>query len=173
MRLFIAVSLDDEIKSLLFTISENLKKKVNTGSFPKISNYHITLLYIGETENTSAVISALEEINVSPFIISLDEIGRFVGKNESTYWVGLKGQIGMLLCIYETLKSKLVNLGFAFNHSTFTPHITLARKVVGSDQLVNLEVPKATINVSEITLYKSEYKDNTLTYTKLYIKKLK
>lgn len=173
MRLFIAVSLDEEIKSLLFTLSENLKTKVKDGSFSNKANYHITLLYLGETEECNPVISALEEINVSPFIISLDEIGRFVGKIESTYWVGLKGQIDMLLYIHETLKSKLVNLGFALNHSTFTPHITLARKVVGSDQLVNLEVPKATINVSEITLYKSEYKDNTLTYTKLYIKELK
>ena len=62
MRLFTAICFDEETKNALFA-ARNFAKNFSEGNFSEKENLHLTLVFIGETERTEEIKSAL---SVSP-----------------------------------------------------------------------------------------------------------
>ena len=55
MRLFIAIQLSDEMKKSVISTMHELKKAGVKGSYVPSQNLHVTLAFIGETEDSGAV----------------------------------------------------------------------------------------------------------------------
>ena len=162
MRLFIAVRLSDEMQSALTNTLHLMKKAGVKGSYVPKQNLHLTLAFIGETKEASAVKEAMRQVKYKPFRLSLSEMGSF----GDLLFAGLKGNQG-LAAIVKDLRSALDAAGIEYDRKKFVPHITLIRKMTGKWQAV--PAPKGEMMVKSISLMKSEVKDGKRVYTEVFV----
>ncbi|MCL2889522.1 MAG: RNA 2',3'-cyclic phosphodiesterase, partial [Eggerthellaceae bacterium] len=126
-----AVPLEDEEDfEFLASCSERLMRYSASGSFVRLANFHVTLIYIGESDRVEEIIPIMDETlaGFEPFNLVLDHTGKFARGKSSTVWVG--GSSPKLAAIYEALWKALDDAGFELEKRKYTPHITLARNVV-------------------------------------------
>ncbi len=161
MRLFVAITLSDEIKSSVTASMHALKKAGVKGSYVPSQNLHLTLAFIGEVEGSTAVKEALQTVKFKPFRLSLSEMGTF----GDLLWVGLKGNQGLSAAVRE-VRGALDAAGIAYDKKKFAAHITIIRKMSGSWKSV--PAPKGEMMVKKISLMKSEVKDGKRVYTEIF-----
>lgn len=125
MRLFVALSLPDEIRERLAMMASGLP----SARWVKPENYHITLRFIGEVDNHVArdIDDALSGVHVPEFEVSLVGIGQFgEGKKLRSLWTGVES--GEPLQRLQTkVESAVVRAGLQPEGRKFKPHVTLAR----------------------------------------------
>ncbi|MDL2261568.1 RNA 2',3'-cyclic phosphodiesterase [Methanimicrococcus sp. OttesenSCG-928-J09] len=133
MRLFIAVHFPEEANQQFLKYMEILKENAR-GSFTKPQNLHMTLLFLGETDQSriSEITAAMKNSIPNPdnpIFMKINEIGQFKrrNENESLIWAG--GLSPALSEIHKNLSDSLKKAGFNFDQKPFVPHITLARRV--------------------------------------------
>ena len=162
MRLFIAIQFSDDIKKGLISVMHELKKKNIGGNYSPAANLHLTLAFIGETQNVDGVKKAMEATAFAPFMLSLTELGNF----GDILWVGAKG--GQKLKAYvKALGAQLDTAGIKYDRKKFEPHITLVRKASNA-RPQGITVPKKEMMVRKISLMKSEQKNGRMMYTEIF-----
>ena len=77
MRLFIAISLNDEIRKTLVKTQDYLSRHGIRGSLTPRENLHMTLTFIGEHPDPDQVLEVMEKVEFSSFPIVLNDIGLF------------------------------------------------------------------------------------------------
>ncbi|MDP4118591.1 MAG: RNA 2',3'-cyclic phosphodiesterase [Bacillota bacterium] len=169
MRLFIAINFDDNIKKVLAEKIKELKNIAEKGTFTDTANLHLTLAFLGEVNTPFDAQMAIEKTEASRFIITLGESGKFYRDDGDIYWVGIKKN-EQLNNLQKDLSNNLKNLGFKLEDRKFTPHITLARRVICSEKLSAM--PEVSMTADKISLMKSERINGKLIYTEIYNKKL-
>lgn len=170
MRLFIAVNFDDQTKQKISQTADLLKKAGVKGNYTKDFNYHITLLFLGESDQNQIISAkkAITQVKLNTFDITFQNISNF-GKNivylgVNNSWV-LK-DINQFL--FEHLKDD-----FLLKDNRFSPHITLIRKpdfiptAISTDGLL-----PSKYTVKEISLMQSVRIDGELIYKPLFCHKL-
>ncbi len=160
MRLFVAIQLSEEMSSSITGVMHALKKAGVKGSYVPTRNLHLTLAFIGETEDTAAVKAAIDTISFRPFRLSLSDMGCF----GDLVWIGLKGNQGLSAAV-RSVRDALDAAGVDYDRKKFMPHITMIRKASGPWQQV--PAPKGEMMVKRISLMKSEQKDGKRVYTEL------
>ena len=160
MRLFVAIQLSEEMKKTLTQTLHDLKKKGVSGSYVPLQNLHLTLAFIGETDNPGAVKDALKTVSAKPFRLTLSEMGSF----GDTLWAGVKGNQG-LSGAAKSVRDALDAAGIAYDRKKFSPHITLVRKASGNWK--SIPVPKGDMMVKKISLMKSSAKDGRSVYSEV------
>ena len=138
-----------------------MKKAGVKGSYVPKQNLHLTLAFIGETKDASAVKEAMRQVKYKPFRLSVSEMGTF----GSLLWAGMKGNQGLAAAVKD-IRSALDAAGIEYDRKKFVPHITLIRKFDGKWQTV--PAPKCEMMVKSISLMKSEIKDEKRVYTELF-----
>ena len=162
MRLFIAIQFSDDIKKGLISVMHELKKKNVGGNYSPADNLHLTLAFIGETQNVEGVKRAMEATAFAPFMLSLTDLGNF----GDILWVGAKG--GQKLKAYmKALGTQLDTAGIKHDRKKFEPHITLVRKASNA-RPQGIIVPKKEMMVRKISLMKSEQKNGRMVYTEIF-----
>ena len=91
MRLFIAVTLSEEIRKTITSTLHELKKQEVRGNYVPVQNLHLTLAFIGETREADRVKAAMQEVKYKPFRLSMAEMGTF----GDILWAGMKGRQGL------------------------------------------------------------------------------
>ncbi|HNX29306.1 MAG TPA: RNA 2',3'-cyclic phosphodiesterase [Syntrophomonadaceae bacterium] len=177
MRLFIAIDLNEEIKDNLIRIILQLKNKSLRGSYTRRENLHITLVFLGEVEKSkiNLIEQAMNEVKAVSFKMSLRGFGCFRRKEGDIYWIGIN-QNEKLNDIYQQLHMQLTRAGFVLENRPFKPHLTVGRRIVTGpsfdanafDQLI----PPMNMDISKISLMKSEQIDGKLTYTEIYARNI-
>ena len=171
MRLFTAICYDDETKNALFA-AQNFAKNFSEGNFSERENLHLTLVFIGETERTEEIKSALSEIEFPSFEFKISGTGIF---EKGIFWAGTEENEN-LRNLYEEVFEKIRSLGFELDEREFVPHITLARKFRPGDDFSAKEteklLPEKAVFANRISLMKSERVDGVLRYTEIYSKNL-
>ena len=162
MRLFIAIHFSEEIKSTLLQGIRDLRGQASRGNFTRPENLHMTLAFIGETENVAAVRKAMNQWKVKPFPLTIGGSGRF----GDLWWAGTEKNPA-LFDLAEGLKESLREEGFAIEKRPFKPHITLARQVE-AHQPIRLNIPKTTMTVDHMSLMRSDRIGGKLVYTEIY-----
>ncbi|MGC8928996.1 MAG: RNA 2',3'-cyclic phosphodiesterase [Candidatus Woesearchaeota archaeon] len=174
MRTFIAVDAEKEVIEEL----KRIQSMLNNGIFKKTQDYHITLKFLGEKNDSEIkkIIKKLSEIKFKNFELTLDKIGFF--PNESfirVIWVGTKEQE-----IYELQKAidyKLLELNIPAEKE-FKSHITIARVKEISDKKAFLEnigkhkIKNLSFSVNEFKLKKSVLTPKGPIYSDLAVFKL-
>ena len=182
MRLFIAVELDNNMRSAVSKALSALRERACGGRFIPIENAHITLHFIGESNDLAGAAEALQEgcRGIRPFTLSIGGYSFFeksrgadIGSSTSLLTVG--GDLDELSVLHETLGSALADRGFHLEERRYIPHITLGRNVE-HDELCRMELEgmdfSASMPVAKVTLFESQKIKGRMVYTPLHTVKL-
>ena len=156
-RLFVAITLSDEIRKTVNQTLHEMKQCGIKGNYSPTANLHLTLAFIGEIREPEQVMDALKTISWKPFRLSLDGLGCF----GDILWVGVKGTQG-LNSAARSVRDALSAAQIRFDTKKFEPHITLIRKASGNWKQV--PAPKGDMMVKKISLMKSEVRDGKRVY---------
>ena len=156
MRVFLAITFDDETLDKLEACRDRLCARSTQASPVARENLHLTLAFLGNISDDDlfAIEDALDDItNPLENTLVFDRAGTFGGARRSgskhkahvrgesgstdspeddcTWWLGIQPN-ERLMKLQSALQSALENIGLAFDERAFTPHVTLARRVVAS-----------------------------------------
>ena len=160
MRLVVAIPLSDEMKKSITSLLHEMKQKGIKGNYVPLQNLHLTLAFIGETDDPGRVKDALKNIQIKPFKLSFSEMGTF----GDLLWAGIKGNQG-LSAAAKTVRDALDAAGVKYEHDKFEPHITIIRKVSGNWK--QIPAPKGEMMVKKISLMKTTFKDGKPVYSEV------
>lgn len=170
MRLFIAINFDSNTIKTIMDIQGRLRR-FGKGNFTRQGNLHLTLAFLGEVEPIKAesVKEIMDDLTIETIQLQFNRVGKFTRGDEYTYWLGLEKN-NTLSQLQHELTSKLKSSGFNIDSRKFSPHITLARRMIlhsSPDSSSLLSAPFGT-TVNKISLMRSHHIDGLLTYTKQY-----
>jgi 2'-5' RNA ligase len=151
IRSFIAVELPDDVLSAVSRVQGQLNSYGFRTKWVRPANIHVTLKFLGDIDSgtidviANAMVSAAE--GCAPISLSAKGIGVFPNtKRPRVLWVGLTGEVNLLIDLQRKLDDRLSDIGFAKEHRAFKGHLTLGRF-------------KARVNSSEITRALTEFED--------------
>jgi 2'-5' RNA ligase len=131
MRLFVAVSLAQEIRAHLACVQDRLRHARADVSWVRAENLHVTLKFLGETEEKrlERIRSALAEVarGGAPFVMEVAGVGSFGGRVPRVVWVGVTNGAEPLVRLAGEIAAALAPLGFPREKRGFTAHFTLGR----------------------------------------------
>ena len=167
MRLFIAVNFNDETRSRLLALRDELRGKSQHGNFSALENLHLTLAFIGEVspKKIDKIKAIMDTVTFAPFAATIDRLGTF--SRGTLWWAGLR-EDQPLMDLQREVEHKLALCGFEMDGRKYNPHITLGREVV--TDVKPWEVEPFGETVGAIDLMKSERINGKLTYTAIYTK---
>ena len=185
IRTFIGFELPEKIRSFISGIQEDLKSNRLDARWVQPKNIHLTLKFLGNInkEDTQKVGAAIfkSAADYAPISLAAKGIGAFPGINRPrVLWIGIKGQIDMLIQLQKSLDDKLEEIGFSKENRPFKGHLTLARvkgrinqaKLINAIKKYGEFEPKSFI-ADNIILFKSDLKSTGAVYTKLISVSLK
>jgi len=125
LRLFVGIGFPPELKLQLSLLCSGISgaKWVDPG------NFHLTLRFIGETDEAVAadIDEALARLRARRFTLQLTGTGVFGGGDKPrSLWVGVERSPD-LVGLRDKIEHALVRVGLAPEPRKFSPHITLAR----------------------------------------------
>ena len=189
MRIFIALDIDDAIRSRISTFLEGVRGFAPEEGWVRTESLHVTLKFIGEKppEAVEEIKNALGGIHAAPFEIAFRAYGFFpTPKAARVFWVGIESgpQLSKLAAAVEEATAVL---GIPKEDHIFSPHLTLARRRGGSgaprrnkddspnqgfqrlqQKLTALPLPEfGTMTAREFFLYQSQLSRSGSRYTKL------
>ena len=179
IRAFIAIELPGKIVSSIGKIQERMAVYGFRIRWIRPDNIHLTLKFLGDIETASIneIRRVMDESvrGQAPISLKAKGIGVFPGiKRPRVIWVGISGQLDLLVGLHKTLDEKLEAIGFPKENRPFRGHLTLGRvkakidpKKFG-DTLNELGGFESESFVADrIILFKSELKPTGAVYTKL------
>lgn len=166
MRTFIAIKIIPEKKltDLVSSLKNSLKNE--NISWADVDNLHLTLRFIGETEQKQVekIIRLIDEVarRFHPFQFSLKDVGFFKGKNQPRI-LFFAIENGLILNqLAAEIEERIVALGFSREERQFNPHLTVGRIKFIQNKMAFYEIINQykkteiqTVTVSEITYYQS------------------
>ena len=170
MRLFIAVELPKAVRNEVGAALKELKMLSSGGRFVQENNLHITLHFIGESNDLAGAVKAMQSAvrGIRPFELHPAGFSSFERSGSRTAFI----EVAIL---HESLQTALADNGFAREYRRFVPHITLGRSVE-FDELVYAQLQetefKTSFTASEITLFESVKEKGKLVYNPLHREKL-
>ncbi len=123
LRLFVGIPFPPELKLRLSLLCAGVSgaKWVDPG------NFHLTLRFIGETDEAQAadIDMALSRLRARSFNLQLAGTGVF-GDKPRMLWVGAE-RSPELLQLHDKVEQAMIRAGLPPEPRKFTPHVTLAR----------------------------------------------
>lgn len=162
MRLFIAINFNNETRSRLLALRDELRSKAKHGNFSAPENLHLTLAFIGEVnpKKVDTIKAIIDTVTFAPFTATIDRLGTF--SRGTLWWAGLR-EDKPIMDLQREVEHKLALCGFEMDGRKYHPHITLGREVVADVKPWNIKAFGET--VSSIDLMKSERIGGKLMYT--------
>lgn len=173
MRLFIAIELPKTVKAELSSVLRGLRALSCGGRFVPEENMHITIHFIGESNDLNGAAEAVREAvrGIRPFVLSLGGYDFFDKGGRKTSFVSVGGELAELRILREALECALADRGFSRDYKRFIPHITLGRNVE-HDELVACELKAipltSSVTVTGLTLFESTRVNGRMVYTPLH-----
>ncbi len=175
MRLFTAITFSEEMKDYLAAVADKLRLLTVKGSFTLRDNYHLTLNFIGETgrleEVQEAMRQALQKAAPGGFLLQTEGFGSFRRREGDICYIRVKKSPALFRLQREMARS-LKELGFELDEQEYRPHLTLSRRTVFAgrfdQKLFEDQLVEKSMEVSRISLMKSERLQGKLTYTEVY-----
>jgi 2'-5' RNA ligase len=178
LRTFIALTLPQESRQFLSDCVLHLKKSGMSASFTKPSNFHLTLKFLGDTDEEviPLIVEKLENIKQGKMEFAFTHPGVFPKmQNPRVIWYGVDAQnLEQLASDVDEVAS---TFGFEPEDKKFVGHMTLAR--IKNDKPKNLSYtldglpkPPSGQHFTSLELIKSELNPSGSIYTSLWQKKL-
>jgi 2'-5' RNA ligase len=163
-RLFIALYPDTAARDAMHQLARNLVKE-SGGRVVPAANLHVTLKFLGPVDpSTQACLQQqLDHVRAQHFKLRFSRIE--YRKRQQMLWAAPADLPDAVVELAEMVERSAIDCGLPPNNHTFSPHITLARKVHKKIRLPDIEVPEAQIE--EFSLVRSETLPEGSQYTKL------
>lgn len=177
MRLFIGIELPKKMRSELSGALKELKIRSSGGRYVPEDNMHITLHFIGESNDLNGAAESMRQAvrGIHPFELHPVCYDFFEKGVKKTSFVSVGGNLKELGILHEALEIALSDNGFSREYKKFVPHITLGR-AVEHDEITGAEMKgfefTSSMTVSEIVLYESRRENGKLCYIPLHREKL-
>ncbi|MBU0996516.1 MAG: RNA 2',3'-cyclic phosphodiesterase [Firmicutes bacterium] len=171
MRMFFALLLENHAKNFVFKEMGLIQKKCIDGRFTTKNNLHVTVEFIGETNELELIElqKVLHSISFDGFEVQTTGLGGFYNKaSKAILYLGIK-TTQALQELHLYLKEKLTEQSFVLQDKPFVPHITLARKVQFKEDflLKTFEFPTMMLTFSKLSLMESINLDGELLYREI------
>ncbi len=173
LRLFIALEFSDHIKKLLADSAERLRAVCRRGSFTRIENFHLTLAFLGRTEQrrVDEIAALMDSLSSSPPVpVAIGRLGRFRRGDGDIIWRRVE-PCPELTRLQSNLSAALRERGFPLEERGFVPHLTLARRAALKEgetlSALSDKLPELNFTARSMALMKSENGGGRLTYTPL------
>jgi 2'-5' RNA ligase len=132
MRLFVAIELDDTIRSALKSAQVELGARCAGVRWLPAHQLHLTAKFLGEVRDTdvSDVSEAVARsaAEAESFDMNIEGCGCFPKRGPARIvWAGANEVSGNLLKCIEALESEMEQVGFTREQRSFSPHITIGR----------------------------------------------
>jgi 2'-5' RNA ligase len=183
IRTFICIELPDDLKATIAAIQEQFKAHKANVSWVRPDNIHLTLKFLGDVEQQrlpgiAALVSDITKPH-SPFSLIPEGHGVFPNaKSPRVFWLGIKDETGQLLNLQDAIESAMESLGFAREHRTFQPHLTIGRvrpyrkpKEL-TPAFMNITFAEPPFTVEHVAVMQSDLKPTGAVYTPLHVVKL-
>lgn len=183
MRLFIALPLEPRVKDALGKIISDLKRHGGPVKWVKPENIHLTLRFLGETDERplgkikteiDAVAAAHAQVRTS-----ISRLGGFPNLNRPrVIWVGIEHNLEPLSKMARQMELKVRTLGFEKESRAFKAHLTLGRvrEPRGLENLTkamnDYALEEIPVHFDRIVLFKSTLTPQGSIYDRLYEAKL-
>lgn len=175
IRVFIAITLDDEIRAELGRIQEALKGLKARVSWVRPEGMHLTLKFLGDTEETRLpeIYGAASRAvcKREPFLLSLGNLGVFPDlAAPRVIWVGIGEGREETKSLARDLETELFKVGYPKERREFSPHLSLGRvkRVVDRGEFNQLPItnyqPKEMV-VAKIEVIRSELHPDGAVYS--------
>ncbi|MGZ3240653.1 MAG: RNA 2',3'-cyclic phosphodiesterase [Burkholderiaceae bacterium] len=131
LRLFYALWPDEATRAALMRLQAPIR-----GRKTRYENFHLTLPFLGQqpADLLPLLKSNLGRVPPQPVALMVDRIGYFT--QQKIAWAGMSEMPVALHALNNSLIEALAQNNIAFNnHSTFRPHITLARDAEPPEEL--------------------------------------
>ncbi len=179
MRLFIATPISRQVETELANIIYQLKSVAGNVRWVKPENIHLTIKFLGETDDSliepiSEIINETsQETNILDFKIS--KIGGFPNLiRPRALWAGLDGDHAKLEQMANKIDEQVHKLGYDKETRKFRPHLTLGRvkKPQSLPQLAhfleNYKIEAMPFRIDRLTLFKSTLTPRGPIYERLH-----
>jgi 2'-5' RNA ligase len=183
LRLFIAIDLPSEVKSLLTTLQSQLRPRTDAVRWSDPGGTHLTLKFLGNVElgRVNAVADGMSRAAQlhQPFHLHTGALGVFPNRRRPrVLWLGVEGDVGVLSRLQSAVEQFVAPLGFPSEQRPFSPHLTLGRSIKepSTQQLAaigqaveQMAAPeKIGFVVNEVVLMRSELSPRGAKYTALH-----
>lgn len=170
MRLFSGVEVPVGVRKLIALLARSMQKSAS-GRYATYDMYHITLAYIGESDDDMRL-RAMEAIKTcacdfSAPILSPGKPGYFGKRENSILHLSVNGGEA-LKPICSELRYLLACANLPFDPKPFNPHIILARHVNAAALQLEMPVDIPGFSAEGITLFNSCRVDGVLRYIPMY-----
>jgi len=132
IRTFIAIRIPQEIRNKIGELQNNLKGIGGRISWIKPENKHLTLKFLGDTDEgvIDKIAAELQKAveNVAAFKVKVVGTGTFPNfKHPRVIWVGAKSEEDQLHKLVVQIENCMENFGFKKENRRFSAHLTLGR----------------------------------------------
>lgn len=175
MRLFIAINFNEENKDILDDITRNLAGIALMGHQVLRDNHHLTMAFIGESDDVSALCACMDRARGSVFELVVSKLDRFSRNSGDILWLAIKPN-QQLYSLQKSLVVELRKAGFKVENRPFKPHLTCLRDAVLPEYFdfrrYTIGMPEVRQTINKISLMKSERINGKLVYSEIYAKDL-
>ncbi len=138
-HLFVALQLQAGVKSTLDQMCQEIKKENSFKTWVHPDDYHITLAFLGKAsrDQIKHLTPLLEETvqGFEAFALNINHLGFFGNKeNPRIFWAGVEEQV-KLYSLQKQVAYACKRADFILEKRSYSPHITLARKLLDSSAL--------------------------------------
>ncbi len=128
LRLFFALWPDEAVRAAVAALAQDVVVETG-GRAVAPENIHLTLAFLGEQPARLAAKIDMRSAEAIPaFQLSFDELGCW--RNTGIAWVGASAAPTELSSLEQGIARALAALGLEGDDRPFSPHVTLARRIV-------------------------------------------
>jgi 2'-5' RNA ligase len=132
IRAFIAFELPENVRAAIGKVQERFGAYRFNVRWVKTANIHLTLKFLGNigrdeiTPIEAAILKAVADFK--PLPLAAKGVGVFPGiKRPRVIWVGVSGQVQLLMQLQKSIDEQLTTIGFARENRSFKAHLTIGR----------------------------------------------
>ncbi len=164
MRLFIAINFDENMTDALIEMQDDLMRYGVKGNFTRSENLHMTLVFIGESDEPEKIEEIMRGVMLRSFTIKVSGTRRF----KDMIFASVEDNPDLSDYV-KRLRHALSDNDIDFDKKRFMSHITLVRRAVGSKDIPMLSGENASekMRVNGISLMKSEQGKHGMVYTEI------
>ena len=143
MRLFIALDIDEAIRLRLGQFVNEVRHAAPGVRFVGPETFHVTLKFLGESNQLDAIRGALRGVRATPFELSFCGTGFFPNPHAPrVFWVGIHAG-PELERLAQQIGEKVAPIGFPPEPGPYRPHLTLARAGSGNPRMRSHDRPNS------------------------------
>jgi 2'-5' RNA ligase len=182
MRCFIAIDIDERVRSALSDLQRQLRDGVDVKrgdvNWVNPDNIHLTLKFLGEIkgEKAAEVCNIVKDVagRHKSFELDIESVGHFGGRSPKVLWVGTGRGEENLLELQEDIEKSLASAGWPEETREFAGHLTLCRIRHPAAGMKLAQVSEdykdfklGTMPADSVSVYQSELKPSGPVYTLL------